>query len=294
MSDILSKNTVLKALLDQHLDDLALREGLDKQVILEGIEKGTMVLLGNPAHKKVRPILVGQPSSIKVNANIGTSPLCSNDDMEIEKLHVAEAAGADTVMDLSIAGNLDAIRTRMLESTYLPLGTVPLYSVGQQLLDNEREVSSMDPEELFAEIEKQAEQGVDFMTLHCGISYRGARMGAEKDRVLGIVSRGGSMLARWMLENKKENPLLEHFDRLLDISLKHNITLSLGDALRPGAGCDAGDTAQFEEVLNLGVLQKIALERGVQCMIEGPGHVPMHKVRTQIEAIKTLTHGAPL
>ncbi len=294
MSDILSKNTVLKALLDQHLDDLALREGLDKQVILEGIEKGTMVLLGNPAHKKVRPILVGQPSAIKVNANIGTSPLCSNDDMEIEKLHVAEAAGADTVMDLSIAGNLDAIRTRMLESTYLPLGTVPLYSVGQQLLDNEREVSSMDPEELFAEIEKQAEQGVDFMTLHCGISYRGARMGAEKDRVLGIVSRGGSMLARWMLENKKENPLLEHFDRLLDISLKHNITLSLGDALRPGAGCDAGDTAQFEEVLNLGVLQKIALERGVQCMIEGPGHVPMHKVRTQIEAIKTLTHGAPL
>ena len=294
MSDILSKNTVLKALLDQHLDALALREGLDKQVILEGIEKGTMVLLGNPAHKKVRPILVGQPSSIKVNANIGTSPLCSNDDMEIEKLHVAEAAGADSVMDLSIAGNLDAIRTRMLESTYLPLGTVPLYSVGQQLLDNEREVSSMDPEELFAEIEKQAEQGVDFMTLHCGISYRGARMGAEKDRVLGIVSRGGSMLARWMLENKKENPLLEHFDRLLDISLKHNITLSLGDALRPGAGCDAGDTAQFEEVLNLGVLQKIALERGVQCMIEGPGHVPMHKVRTQIEAIKTLTHGAPL
>ena len=294
MSDIISQNKVLKALLDKHLDELCAREQLSAETICEGIAAGTMVLLGNPAHRKLRPILVGQPASIKVNANIGTSPLCSNDDEEREKLHVAEEAGADTVMDLSTAGDLDAIRAHMLEDTHMPLGTVPLYAVGQQILDGGREIASMDPDELFAEIEKQARQGVDFMTLHCGISYRGARLGAEKSRVLGIVSRGGAMLARWMMENKRENPLIEQFDRLLEISIEHNITLSLGDALRPGAGCDAGDIPQFEEVLNLGILQKRALEAGVQCMIEGPGHVPMNQVRTNIEAIKKLTNNAPL
>ena len=294
MSDILSKNAALKSLCDAHLDQLAQKESLSREEIVSALNKGTMVLLGNPCHKNVRPILVGQPSSIKVNANIGTSPLCSNEELELEKLHVAEAAGADTVMDLSIAGKLDSIREKMLAASSLPLGTVPLYSVGQQILDNGREISSMHPDELFNEIEKQARQGVDFMTLHCGISYRGARMGAEKSRVMGIVSRGGSMLARWMLENKKENPLIDGFDRLLAIALKYNITLSLGDALRPGAGVDAGDAAQFEEVLNLGQLQQRALEAGVQCMIEGPGHVGLHAVKTQISAIKTLTHGAPL
>ena len=132
------------------------------------------------------------------------------------------------------------------------------------------------------------------MTVHCGISYRGARMGADKTRVMGIVSRGGSMLARWMLENKKENPLIDGFDRLLDIALEYNVTLSLGDALRPGAGVDAGDAAQMEEVINLGQLQQRALERGVQCMIEGPGHVALSAVKAQIQSIKMLTHHAPL
>lgn len=294
MTDILSKNTALKTLCDAHLDELAQKEGLTKEEILSGLNKGTIVLLGNIRHSNVHPILVGQPASVKVNANIGTSPLCSNEDLELEKLKVAEEAGADTAMDLSIAGDLDSIRVKMLAASPLPLGTVPLYAVGQQLLDGGREISSMHPDELFAEIEKQAEQGVDFMTLHCGISYKGARMGAEKSRVMGIVSRGGSMLARWMLENKKENPLIEHFDTLLSIALKYNITLSLGDALRPGAGVDAGDCAQFEEVLNLARLQQRALEAGVQCMIEGPGHVGLQAVPTQISAIKTLTHGAPL
>ncbi len=294
MSELLKKNQALKTLCDRHLEDLAKAEGLEPQLILDALDAGTMVLLGNPCHAGVKPILVGQPSSIKVNANIGTSPLCSNEEMELEKLRVAEAAGASTVMDLSIAGDLDSIRVRMLEASPLPLGTVPLYAMGQQLLDGGREISSMQPDELFAEIEKQAVQGVDFMTLHCGISYRGASMGVDKTRVMGIVSRGGSMLARWMLENKRENPLIEHFDRLIEIALKYNVTLSLGDALRPGAGVDAGDPAQFEEVINLGMLQQRALACGVQCMIEGPGHVPLHLVRTQIQAIKTLTHGAPL
>ena len=294
MSELLTKNTALKQLLDTHLDELAAQEGLEKQTILDALAKGTMVLLGNPNHPNLRPILVGQPASIKVNANIGTSPLCQNELMEMQKLKVAVTAGADTVMDLSISGDLDAIRCSMLARTSVPLGTVPLYSVGEKILSAGREISSMDPDELFDEIEKQAEQGVDFMTLHCGISYRGARMGADKTRVMGIVSRGGSMLARWMLENKKENPLIEHFDRLITIARKHNVTLSLGDALRPGAGVDAGDAAQFEEVINLGVLQQQALAEGVECMIEGPGHVPLNQVQAQIQSIKQLTHGAPL
>ncbi|MDD4702407.1 MAG: phosphomethylpyrimidine synthase ThiC, partial [Desulfovibrio sp.] len=213
---------------------------------------------------------------------------------EERKIRAALDAGADTVMDLSIAGDLDALRLGMLNACPRPLGTVPLYAVGQQILDADRDIASMQPDDLFDEIAKQAAQGVDFVTVHCGLSRRGAEMAVKNNRVLGIVSRGGSMLARWMLENNRENPLLEYFDRLLDICRPYNVTLSLGDGLRPGAGIDAGDAAQWEEVINLGRLARYALARGVQCMIEGPGHVPLNQVRTQIQGIKRLTSNAPL
>ena len=294
MSSILSRNAALRGLLDQHLAALSQEEGLVPETITSAIEAGSMVLLGNPAHAGLAPIVVGQPSRIKINANIGTSPLCNCLHTEKRKLAVALEAGADTVMDLSIAGDLDAIRTGMLAACPRPLGTVPMYSVGQQILDNDRDIASMQPDDLFAEIEKQARQGVDFMTVHCGLTKRGAEMAVKQDRVMGVVSRGGSMLARWMLENGKENPLLEYFDRLIDVCRQFNVTLSLGDGLRPGAGVDAGDAAQWEEVITLGRLAKYALEQGVQCMIEGPGHVPMNQVRTQIQGIKRLTNNAPL
>ena len=294
MSSILSRNAALRGLLDQHLAALSQEEGLAPETITSAIEAGSMVLLGNPAHAGLAPIVVGQPSRIKVNANIGTSPLCNCLHTEKRKLAVALEAGADTVMDLSIAGDLDAIRTGMLAACPRPLGTVPMYSVGQQILDNDRDIASMQPDDLFAEIEKQARQGVDFMTVHCGLTKRGAEMAVKQDRVMGVVSRGGSMLARWMLENGKENPLLEYFDRLIDVCRQFNVTLSLGDGLRPGAGVDAGDAAQWEDVMTLGRLAKYALEQGVQCMIEGPGHVPMNQVRTQIQGIKRLTNNAPL
>lgn len=294
MSSILSRNAALRGLLDQHLAALSQEEGLAPETITSAIEAGSMVLLGNPAHAGLAPIVVGQPSRIKVNANIGTSPLCNCLHTEKRKLAVALEAGADTVMDLSIAGDLDAIRTGMLAACPRPLGTVPMYSVGQQILDNDRDIASMQPDDLFAEIEKQARQGVDFMTVHCGLTKRGAEMAVKQDRVMGVVSRGGSMLVRWMLENGKENPLLEYFDRLIDVCRQFNVTLSLGDGLRPGAGVDAGDAAQWEEVITLGRLAKYALEQGVQCMIEGPGHVPMNQVRTQIQGIKRLTNNAPL
>ena len=294
MSSILSRNAALRGLLDQHLAALSQEEGLAPETMTSAIEAGSMVLLGNPAHAGLAPIVVGQPSRIKVNANIGTSPLCNCLHTEKRKLAVALEAGADTVMDLSIAGDLDAIRTGMLAACPRPLGTVPMYSVGQQILDNDRDIASMQPDDLFAEIEKQARQGVDFMTVHCGLTKRGAEMAVKQDRVMGVVSRGGSMLARWMLENGKENPLLEYFDRLIDVCRQVNVPLSLGGGLRPGAGVDAGDAAQWEEVITLGRLAKYALEQGVQCMIEGPGHVPMNQVRTQIQGIKRLTNNAPL
>lgn len=289
-----SKNAALAGLCERHLAELAREEALDEAVILEALDAGTMALLGNPAHPGLRPLLVGQPSRVKVNANLGTSPLSSCMETERRKIAAAARAGADTIMDLSIAGDLDAIRREMLAAWQLPLGTVPMYAVGQRLLDAGEDIASMRPDDLFAEIEKQARQGVDFVTVHCGLSRRGAELAVNGGRQMGIVSRGGSMLARWMLENDRENPLLEEFDRLLDISLGHNLVLSLGDGLRPGAGADAGDAAQWEEVINLGVLARRALERGVQCMIEGPGHVPLNEVRTQIQGIKRLTHGAPL
>lgn len=293
-STLLSRNAALAALCAEHLADLGREEALDTTLILEAMDAGTMALLGNPAHPGLKPILVGQPARVKVNANLGTSPLSSCMETERTKIAAAARAGADTIMDLSIAGDLDAIRAEMLAAWQLPLGTVPMYAVGQQLLDAGRDIASMKPDDLFAEIEKQARQGVDFVTVHCGLSRRGAELAVAGGREMGIVSRGGSMLARWMLENDRENPLLEEFDRLIDISLKHNLVLSLGDGLRPGAGADAGDAAQWEEVINLGVLARRALERGVQCMIEGPGHVPLNQVRTQIQGIKRLTHGAPL
>lgn len=292
---LLSKNTALFTLLQQHQESLCQEEMLLPESITTAIENGTMVLLGNPAHKGLRPLLVGQPAKVKVNANIGTSPLRCDKDGELCKLEAALAAGADTIMDLSIAGNLTEIRQAMLEACPRPIGTVPLYAVAQKYIDAGKDPAHIVPEEIFEEIERQAEQGVDFMTVHCGLTARGAAWASEENgRVMGIVSRGGSILARWMRVNKKENPLLTGYDRILDCARKHNVTLSLGDGLRPGAGADAGDPAQWDEVIMLGRLARTGLESGVQCMVEGPGHVRMHEVEAQIRGIKTACHGAPL
>ena len=291
---IFTKNRALAALFALHKDRLCREEGLDEETIVSAIEAGTMVLLGNPNHKNVRPILVGQPAGIKVNANIGTSPLQCSVEGEMRKLGIALKAGADTVMDLSIAGDLNAIRQQMLDACPAPLGTVPMYGVAQKYIDRGIDPATIDPEVIFMDVARQAEQGVDFMTLHCGLTRQGAEWGAHGGRILGIVSRGGSILSRWMLHNDAENPLLVDFDRLLDIALKYNVTLSLGDGLRPGANSDAGDAAQWMEVIMLGQLAKRGLEKGVQCMIEGPGHVSMNEVAAQISGIKKLTQGAPL
>ena len=292
---LFSKNSALSAVSRQYLSALAEEEGLEQSVILSALEQGSMVLLGNPNHKGLEPLLVGQPSRVKVNANIGTSPMKSTPEDELIKLRAALEAGTDTIMDLSIAGNLSDIRCAMLDACPKPIGTVPLYAVAQRYIDAGKDPALISPEEIFEEIERQAEQGVDFMTVHCGISERGAAWASEENsRVMGIVSRGGSILARWMRTHKKENPLLDGYDRILHIARKHNVTLSLGDGLRPGAGADAGDIAQWDEVILLGRLARQGLEAGVQCMVEGPGHVPMQEVESQIRSIKSICRGAPL
>ncbi|CAK7013332.1 MAG: 5-hydroxybenzimidazole synthase [Desulfovibrio sp.] len=292
---LFSQNTALSQVFSQFGESLAKAEELSPAFITQAIEQGSMVLLGNPAHPNLDPILVGQPARVKVNANIGTSPMRSTHDEELGKLAVALAAGADTIMDLSIAGNLKEIREAMIAACPKPIGTVPLYSVAQKYIDAGKDPAAFTPEELFEEIEAQAEQGVDFMTVHCGITERAAAWAMEEGgRVMGIVSRGGSILARWMRTRRKENPLLTDYDKILDIARKYNVTLSLGDGLRPGAGSDAGDPSQWEEVIMLGRLAKEGKEKGVQCMVEGPGHVRLHEVEAQIRGIKAATYGAPL
>ncbi len=291
---IIAKNPALGRLLAAHSSTLAAKEHLDASALAGAVDAGRMVLLANPAHENATPTLVGQPAAVKVNANIGTSVLINDVKMELQKVRLARKAGAHTVMDLSTAGDLHAIRREIIADTDLPVGTVPLYGLAQKYVSRGQDPSDFSVEELLEEIERQAEEGVDFMTLHCGVTARGAAMAGPARRVLGIVSRGGSILARWMKRRGAENPLLERFDDVLAICLKHNVTISLGDGLRPGAGADAGDAAQWEEVVTLGELTLRAWERGVQIMIEGPGHVPLHLVQSQIEGIKRLTHYAPL
>ncbi|MBF0480814.1 MAG: phosphomethylpyrimidine synthase ThiC [Desulfovibrionaceae bacterium] len=291
---LLAKNDVLAKILAASRDDLAAYEHLATEELEILIDAGRMVLLANPAHPDVLPTLIGQPGRIKINANIGTSPFICEPGLEIEKLKAAEAAGADTIMDLSTAGDLDAIRRAMLAASRLPLGTVPIYAVAQKHANAGGDPADFSAAELLEEIAKQAEQGVDFMTLHAGVTVRAAALAGEGRRVLGIVSRGGSILSRWMRKHDRENPLLENYARILDICRRHNVVISLGDGLRPGAGADAGDAAQWEEVVNLGELTLTAWEAGVQVMIEGPGHVPLHLIASQIQAAKRLTHFAPL
>ena len=288
------KNTVCADILRAHAAELADAEGLSTQTILAAVDAGTMVVLANPAHKGVIPTLIGQPAKVKVNANIGTSMLVTDVAMELQKASLAKKAGAHALMDLSTAGDLTAIRREILAAVDLPLGTVPLYAVAQRHLAKGKDPSDFTESEIIAEIAEQAAAGVDFMTLHCGVTRRGAELAAETARITGIVSRGGSILGRWMRRHEMENPFLTRYDDILDICLAHNVTISLGDGLRPGCGADAGDAAQWEEVINLGRLARRAKERGVQIMIEGPGHVPLNLIQSQIQGIKRLTDGAPL
>ncbi|RLA84717.1 MAG: phosphomethylpyrimidine synthase, partial [Deltaproteobacteria bacterium] len=229
----------------------------------------------------------------KVNANLGTSPDHADLQEELLKLRLALEAGADAVMDLSTGGNLDEIRRTILRHCPVPLGTVPIYQAAVETAQRKGAIVHMTLDDIFEVIERQARDGVDFMTVHCGLTFRALERLKKQGRVTGIVSRGGAFLATWMIYNDRENPLYEYFDRLLEIAKKYDVTLSLGDGLRPGSLADATDRVQLEELLTLGELVEEAWKEGVQVMVEGPGHVPLDQIEANVKVQKRVCRGAP-
>ena len=275
------------------MERIAKDEGIDKHILREYIAEGKAVVLANNVHKSFTPRGVGKGLRVKVNANIGTSPEKVDIDEEIEKLQMAKKAGADTVMDLSTGGNLDEIRRIIIAHARIPVGTVPIYQAAVETVKKKKTIVKMSPDHIFEVIEKHGMDGVDFITVHCGVTQRSLERLKKQGRTTDIVSRGGAFLAEWMIVNKKENPLYEQYDRLLKIAKKYDMTLSLGDGLRPGSIADATDRAQVEELIILGELFKEAHTQGVQVMIEGPGHIPINLIETNMVMQKKLCHNAP-
>ncbi len=272
---------------------VAQNEGVDKDWLCQRVAEGKIAILANSRHRHFTPKGVGQGLSVKVNANIGTSPEMVDIDVEIEKLKMATKAGADTVMDLSTGGNLDEIRKIIVTQAGIPVGTVPIYQAAVEAVKKRRAITNMIPDELFEVIEKHGMDGVDFITVHCGVTQKSIERLKKQGRVTGIVSRGGAFLTEWMIVNNRENPLFEQYDRLLKIAKKYDMTLSLGDGLRPGSIADATDRGQVEELIILGELCEEAIRNGVQVMIEGPGHIPINLIETNILLQKKLCNEAP-
>jgi phosphomethylpyrimidine synthase len=279
--------------LSPEIKAVADKEGLEPETVLCRVADGSIVIPINVNHKGVDPCGIGKGLSTKVNANIGTSSDYGDVNTELEKLKAAEEARADTVMDLSTGGDITSIRCSIIAATRLPLGTVPLYQAGIEAIDRWGAIVAMPADHLFEVIQEQAENGVDFMTVHCGVTQKSIARLRESPRVTDVVSRGGAFTIGWVLHNGKENPLYEHFDRLLEIARKYDVTLSLGDGLRPGCLADASDRAQMEELLTIGELVERSREAGVQVMVEGPGHVPLDQIAANVQLEKVVCKGAP-
>ncbi len=268
---------------------VAQKEGLDPELVRSEVARGRMIIPANVFHleKGLSPMGIGVAASVKINANIGNSSLDSDPAKELEKLAIATKYGADTVMDLSTGAGIDDIRQAIIDAAGVPVGTVPIYQAVKEV----RSVEELTPDDMLDMIEHQARQGVDYMTVHCGILRE--HLPLTMHRVTGIVSRGGSLMAQWMVHTGRENPLYENFDRLCEIAARYDVSLSLGDSLRPGSVADACDEAQYAELKVLGELTLKAWEHGVQVMIEGPGHVPMHLIEENVRKQKEWCHEAP-
>lgn len=269
------------------IKDVAVGEDVEIGFVMERLADGRIVIPANVRHYGLKPIGIGEGLRIKVNVNLGRSSEASCLSEEIEKVKVAIRYGADTVMDLSTGEDIDNIRQTVLAESPLPVGTVPIYQAAERVSD----IRDLKEEDFIEVIRKQAEDGVDFMTIHAGVLL--AHMGLLEKRVTGIVSRGGAIIAKWMEYHERENPLYTHFDQILEIASKWDVTLSLGDGLRPGCLHDASDDAQFAELAVLGELAERAREAGVQVMIEGPGHVPFSQIVENVKKQKELCNGAP-
>jgi len=269
------------------MERVAARENRDPEFVREQVAEGQAVIPTNHGHDSLDPMVIGREFGTKVNANIGASETTSDLEDELEKLHTAVHYGADTVMDLSTGGDLDRIREANVEYSPVPVGTVPIYDAVTRVDD----VAEITHELLLDVIEKQAEQGVDYMTVHAGV--RMEHLPLTDGRKTGIVSRGGSILAQWIEENGMENPLYTKFEAICEIFAEHDVTFSLGDGLRPGCLADASDEAQYAELDTLGELTRTAWDHGVQVMVEGPGHVPMDEVADNVERQQDVCDGAP-
>lgn len=275
------------------MGEIAKDEGLSEDLLAELILQGKVIVPHNPRHPLPRALGIGQRLRTKVNVNLGTSADFPDLEPELEKLRVSLEYETDTIMDLSTGGDIKAIRRRILKECTVPLGTVPIYQAALEAIERRGTIVNMTEDELFAAIEAQAEEGVDFMTVHCGLTSRAIERLKSQGRVADIVSRGGAFHLAWMLYNQKENPLFSQYDRLLKLARKYDFTLSLGDALRPGSVLDATDRPQIEELLTLGELVKRAWEQDVQVMVEGPGHVPLNQIELNIRLQKQVCSGAP-
>jgi phosphomethylpyrimidine synthase len=272
---------------------VAKAEGVSIDFIRKGLVKGTIVIPKNVKHRLERPCGIGLGLKTKINANIGTSKDSSDISGEIEKMELSVASGADAIMDLSTGARIEETRRRILSRSKVPVGTVPIYEMVINGLKKHGSIAKITADEMFAVLEKQAHEGVDFFTIHAGVTKRALEILKRNPRLLDIVSRGGAFLAEWIITNNKENPFYEYFDKVIDIAKRHDITLSLGDGLRPGSILDATDKPQLTELRTLGELQKRALKRGVQVMIEGPGHVPIDQIKANVLLEKSICNGAP-
>ncbi|OGW33456.1 MAG: phosphomethylpyrimidine synthase [Nitrospirae bacterium GWC2_42_7] len=281
-----------KGIITDEVKLVAKDEGLRPEQLSEDIASGVSVIPINVNHK-ITPLGVGRNMRTKINANIGTSKDKISVDSEMEKLEVLVKYGADAVMDLSTGGPIKELREMMLKRSPIAVGTVPIYEAAVMAAGQRGSISKMTPDDLFKVIEGQAEEGVDFITVHSGLTMRAVERLKKEGRILDIVSRGGSFLLEWMIYNERENPLYEQFDRLLEIAYKYDMTLSLGDGMRPGCLADATDRTQIEELLTLGELRDLAVERNVQIIIEGPGHVPLNQVELNVRLEKEICKGAP-
>ena len=281
-----------EGIITDEVKEVALDERMSAEQLSQDIAEGLTVISRNVAHD-IKPLGIGKGLRTKVNANIGTSRDRISLDEEMEKLDVLIKYGADAVMDLSTGGPIRDIRKLLMRKSTVSVGTVPIYEAVAKAAEEKGRIAKMSVDDLFDAIEGHAEEGVDFVTVHCGLTRKTIETLREEGRILDIVSRGGAFLVEWMIYNDRENPLYENYDRLLEMSRKHDLTLSLGDGARPGCISDATDRTQIDELLTLGELRDRAVKEGVQVIIEGPGHVPLNQVELNIKMQKEICKGAP-
>jgi phosphomethylpyrimidine synthase len=285
----LEKEIAKKGIISQAVKKISEVEGVSPEEISKKVADGRIVIL---KHKN-RYLGIGETLRTKINANIGTSPDVCDINFEIKKLKAAEKYGTDTVMDLSIGGDIDEIRRKIIKESNVPVGTVPIYQAAIESIREKGGIVKMDEEKIFKVIEKHAEDGVSFITVHCGVNFKAIERLRKNPRKSLVVSRGGAFLISWMVTNEKENPLYKNFDRLIEIAKKYDLVLSLGDGLRPGGLIDSTDSSQIEELLTLGELTKYAWDENVQIIIEGPGHIPINEIETNVLLEKKICNGAP-